>query len=87
MREVRNILIGMDLSRENSQLAYYDRKAQDVVSVPTKVGTNLYAFPTKLAKMKDKDEWHFGAEAEYFVLKGRLLLFPIFWTRPCPVQP
>ncbi len=65
MREVRNLLIGMEINRESSQICYYDRRQQDPVSVTTKVGTNIYAFPTKLSLSKN-GEWYYGVEADYF---------------------
>ena len=70
MNEVRNILVGLSINRDTSQLCYYDRKAGDAVSVPTKVGTNLYAFPTALLKAPEENVWHIGFEAEYFEKKG-----------------
>ncbi len=66
MNEVRNVLVGFELGKEESQLSYYNRSVQEPVSVPTKVGTNLFRFPTVLAKKRGKEEWHFGLEAEYF---------------------
>ena len=66
MNEVRNVLVGFELGKEESQLSYYNRNAQEPVSVPTKVGTNLFRFPTVLAKKRGREEWHFGLEAEYF---------------------
>lgn len=66
MNEIRNILIGYELGAKTSQLCYYDRKNQEPLSIPTKVGTSLYDFPTALCKIEGKNEWHFGLEAEYF---------------------
>lgn len=66
MNEVRNILIGIQLDPEKSQICYYDRKSQEPVSISTKVGSSLYEFSTSLCKMEGKEEWHFGREAEYF---------------------
>ncbi|MDD3218487.1 MAG: DUF5716 family protein [Lachnospiraceae bacterium] len=66
MNEVRNILIGFELRREFSQFCYYDRKAQDPISIPMKVGTNEYEFSTHLSKKKGEDTWRFGMEADYF---------------------
>ena len=66
MNEVRNVLVGFKLGKEESQLSYYNRNAQEPVSVPTKVGTNLFRFPTVLARKRGREEWHFGLEAEYF---------------------
>ncbi len=72
MKEVRNILIGLEILEEHSQLTYYDRKAREAVSVPPKVGTNIYHFPTKLVKLRGKDEWHYGMEAEHFQREGAI---------------
>lgn len=66
MNEIRNILIGFQFDRKRSQVCYYDRKAQEPVSISTKVGSTLYEFPTSLCKKTGKDEWHFGLEADYF---------------------
>lgn len=66
MNEIRNILIGFQFGRKRSQICYYDRKAQEPVSISTKVGSTLYEFPTSLCKKVGKEEWHFGLEAEYF---------------------
>ncbi len=72
MKEVRNILIGLELKEAHSQLTYYDRKAREVVSMPLKVGTNIYHFPTKLVKLRGRDEWHYGMEAEHFQREGAI---------------
>ena len=75
MNEVRNVLIGFELNKDNSQICYYDRKTREPLSVPTKVGTNLFFFPTALTKMEGKDEWHFGLEADYFgKMKGGICI-------------
>lgn len=66
MNEIRNLLIGFELNRDSCQLSYYERRAGEPVSVPVKVGTNLYTFPTHLTKIAGKEEWHFGLEADYF---------------------
>ncbi len=66
MNEVRNVLIGFEFNRDFSQICYYDRKTENPVCIPTKVGTNLYRFPTAIGRKPDKNEWHFGFEAEYF---------------------
>lgn len=69
----------MELGKETSQIAYYDRKAQEPVSVATRVGTNLYTFPTALAHRKNTDEWHFGIDAVYFADRGEATLVPDFF--------
>ena len=65
MNEVRNILVGLELTEKGSQLSYYDRETKQPVGVPVKVGTNLYVYPASLCKMAGKREWHTGIEAEY----------------------
>ena len=65
MNEVRNVLAGFVLGREESQISYYDRRAGQPVQVPTKLGTNLFSFPTAIAKIRGKEEWHFGHEAAF----------------------
>ena len=37
-----------------------------------RTGTNLYVFPTVLAKAKGSDEWYAGYEAEYFAGQNRV---------------
>ena len=66
MNEVTNVLIGFELNREGSQICYYDRTACEPICVPTKVGTNLFLFPTALGKVRGRADWHFGLEAHYF---------------------
>lgn len=56
----------MDVSRDSSQICYFDRRQQDPVSVTTKVGTNIYTFPTELSVLPKEEEWYFGLEAAYF---------------------
>ena len=51
MNEVRNLLIGIELTEKHAQLCYFDRKLKDPVSVPMRVGTNLYHFPMELVKL------------------------------------
>lgn len=75
MREVRNLLIGMEVNRDGSQICYFDRKQQDPVSVTTKVGTNVYSFPTSLA-VSQKEEWYYGLEADYFAGKQGAAMVP-----------
>lgn len=81
MNEVHNILMGFELNREGSQLCYYDRKALEPVSIPARVGTNVFIFPTLLCKMPGKDEWHFGIEADYFSREKGGILIPDLMDR------
>ena len=71
MNEIRNLLIGLELGEETSQLAYYDRRTKNPVSVAVKPGTNLYRFPTVLTRLRDEGKWMIGYEAEHFAAEGR----------------
>ncbi len=51
MNEIRDILIGIDFGKIESQLCYYDRKAKEPVSLSMKVGTSQYEFPTCICKI------------------------------------
>ena len=50
MNEIRDLLIGIDLGREFTQVSYYDRKANAPRSLSLKVGVSEYAAPTLMAK-------------------------------------
>lgn len=76
MNEVRNILVGIEIGRTCAQICYFDRRQAEPVSIPTKVGTNQYAFPVSLAKMEGKEEWHFGFEADFFGKRENGILCP-----------
>lgn len=66
MNEIRDILIGIDFGKKESQIAYYDRKAKEPLSVSMKMGTSQFEFPTCICKRLDRGDWCFGREAEYF---------------------
>ncbi|MDO4478154.1 MAG: DUF5716 family protein [Lachnospiraceae bacterium] len=78
MNESHHILIGFELNKDGAQLCYYDRKAGEPVSVASKVGTEQYLFPLLLCKMPEKDEWHFGIEADYFSRHGGILVEDLY---------
>ena len=42
MNETRDLMIGIDLGKDSSQLCYYDRKAEEPRSLPVKVGSSQY---------------------------------------------
>ena len=65
MNEIRDILIGIDFGKTESQLCYYDRQAREPVSLSMKVGSSQYEFPTCVCKNMDQDVWYFGREAVY----------------------
>lgn len=81
MNEVRNILIGLDLTAKGSQMSYYDRQTKEPVSAPVKVGTNLYVYPTAICKMEGRKEWHTGIEAGYFGSQPGGIAVPDFFER------
>lgn len=66
MNEIRNILIGIDFGKTESQICYYDRKAKEPVSLAMKVGSSQYEFPTCLCKSMEQDVWYLGREAIYY---------------------
>lgn len=66
MNEIRELLIGIDFGKEDSQICYYDRKANEPVSVSMKVGASLYEALTCLCRRKEQKDWCVGLEARYF---------------------
>ena len=40
MNETRNIIAGLELGKEFSQICYYDRKEKEPVSLSVKTGSN-----------------------------------------------
>lgn len=75
MNETKDLIIGIDFGKKNSQICYYDRKAEEPRSVPVKVGSSLCETPTCLCRRTDQDAWCIGLEAEYFAReKGGFLM-------------
>lgn len=66
MNEKRNMIIGFDLGKKESQICYYDRASKDAVSAAVRTGSSQYTFPTALSYSVEKNIWHFGPEAGYF---------------------
>ena len=66
MNETKNIIAGLELGKEYSQICYYDRREKEPIPIAVKTGSNLYTFATKLSKRPGAEVWHFGLEAEYF---------------------
>ena len=64
--ETKNLIVGIDLNRKESQVCYYERGSQDAVSAPVKVGSTKVTFPTVLCRIPDTGDWYYGLEAEYF---------------------
>ena len=75
MNETRDLIIGIDLRNEYSQLCYYDRKAEEPRSLPVKVGSSQYEVPTRLCRRVEQKDYCIGIEAEYFAReKGGFLV-------------
>ncbi len=67
MNEIRDLIVGIDFSREFSQIAYFDRKAGEPVSVAQVVGSTVYEIPTRICRRTDpKGGYCIGQEADYF---------------------
>lgn len=66
MNETRNIIVGLEIGKLQSQICYYDRKEKEPISISVKTGSNQYLFPTMLSKKQGEETWHFGMEAQYF---------------------
>ena len=45
MNEIRDLIIGIDIGKEYTQICYYDRKAEEARSLSMKVGTSQYEAP------------------------------------------
>lgn len=67
MNETRNIIVGLEIGKLQSQICYFDRKEKEPISISVKAGSNQYLFPTLLSKKKGEEIWHTGVEAEYFI--------------------
>lgn len=75
MNEIRDLIIGVDLGKEYSQICYYDRNAKEPRSLSMKVGTSQYEAPTCICKRTDQEEFCVGLEAEYFAREKGGILF------------
>ena len=75
MNETRDLIIGIDLRNDGSQLCYYDRKAEEPRSLPVKVGSSQYEVSTCLCRRVEQKDYCIGIEAEYFAReKGGFLV-------------
>lgn len=66
MNEIRDLIVGIDFGENESQICYYDRKAEEPCSLPVKVGSSQTEIPTLLCKRAEQGEYYIGLEAEYF---------------------
>ncbi len=74
MNEIRDILIGIDFGKTQSQICYYDRKEKNPESLPVKFADAQHEFPTCICRNVGKDSWYFGREAVYYGKEGGILV-------------
>lgn len=67
MNEVRNILAGIEIGSEYTSVAAADRKKQDAELIPASRAGQETLFPTRLAVIPGRNEFHAGFEAEYYI--------------------
>ena len=56
MNEIRDLIIGIDIGKEYTQICYYDRKAEEARSLSMKVGTSQYEAPGCLCYRAEHDD-------------------------------
>lgn len=79
MNEIRDIIVGLDFGRENSQICYYDRKGDEPRSLSMKIGGNQYEAPSCLCWRPEQMDYCVGLEAEYFVReKGGIMIDNVY---------
>ena len=75
MNEIRDLLIGIDIGKEYTQICYYDRKAEEARSLSMKVGTSQYEAPGCICYRTEQNDYCVGLEAQYFSReKGGIML-------------
>ena len=79
MNEIRDLLIGIDIGKEYTQICYYDRKAEEARSLSMKVGASQYEAPGCICYRTDHGDYCVGLEAEYFAReKGGIMIGNIY---------
>ena len=79
MNEIRDLIIGIDIGKEYTQICYYDRKAEEARSLSMKVGASQYEAPGCLCYRAEHDDYCVGLEAEYFAReKGGIMIGNIY---------
>lgn len=71
---MKNVIIGIDLNRDGSQICYYDKTSGDAVSIPVKAGSEELTFPTLLCMVPADKTWYYGVEARFFAEKKNGIL-------------
>ena len=75
MNEIRDLIIGIDIGKEYTQICYYDRKAEEARSLSMKVGASQYEAPGCICYRTDHGDYCVGLEAEYFAReKGGIMI-------------
>ena len=57
MNEIRDLLIGVDFGKKNTQICYYDRKAGEPRSLSWKTSEGSYEIPTALMHRKEQGDY------------------------------
>jgi len=70
INNIQNVLIGIDLDNEYSQISYYNKKDRLPVTITTVAGTDKFQIPTVICKKYNSDKWYYGKEALYFAECG-----------------
>ena len=79
MNEIRDLIIGIDIGKEYTQICYYDRKAEEARSLSMKVGASQYEAPGCICYRTDHGDYCVGLEAEYFAReKGGIMIGNIY---------
>ena len=81
MNEIRDLIIGIDFGEQTSQIAYYDRKSGEPVSVAERVGSSDMEIPTMLCRRMDAHGGYcVGKEARYFARERDGILIHDLYT-------
>lgn len=91
MNEIRDLIVGIDFGRENTQICYYDRKAEEPRSISMKAGGNQYEAPSCICRRIEQNDYCVGLEAEYFARgKGAFMIKNLYdiceKTDPVPIN-
>ena len=79
MNEIRDLIIGIDIGKEYTQIWYYDRKAEEARSLSMKVGASQYEAPGCICYRSVQKDYCVGLEAEYFAReKGGIMVGNIY---------
>ena len=79
MNEIRDLIIGIDIGKEYTQICYYDRKAEEARSLSMKVGASQYEAPGCICYRTDHGDYCVGLEAEYFAReKGGIMIDDVY---------